>query len=104
MDAVTAISGSGPAYFFYFMDLLAQAGIRQGLSPEAATKLAIATCEGSAALALANQNTSLEQLRKNVTSPGGTTAAALEVFQKDDSLQKLIASAVGAAVKRAQEL
>jgi len=103
MDAVTAISGSGPAYFFAIIECMVNAGVKQGLSQQAATQLAVKTCLGSARLALQSEK-SLTDLRVQVTSPGGTTAAALAVFQKDNALQMLIDSAVGAAVKRAREL
>ncbi len=105
MDAVTAISGSGPAYFFYMMECLVTAGIRHGLTEQAATQLALATCGGSAALATHSIGTAtLADQRGWVTSPGGTTAAALAILQKDKGLQKLISEAVDAAVARAGEL
>jgi pyrroline-5-carboxylate reductase len=103
MDAVTAVSGSGPAYAFLFMDALVQAGIKQGLSEDIAKKLAVETVHGAAELAR-KMPESLEQLRKNVTSPGGTTEAALKVLMKEDAQQKLIDEAVTAAVKRSKEL
>jgi pyrroline-5-carboxylate reductase len=103
MDAVTAISGSGPAYFFYIMECLVKAGVKQGLSEKDATLLAKQTCVGSASYAFQSDE-KLSTLRENVTSPGGTTAAALAVFQKDKALEKLVDSAVSAAVKRAREL
>lgn len=103
MDAVTALSGSGPAYVFLFMDALIAAGVNLGLSKETATQLAVQTVKGSAKLAQKSDD-SLEQLRKNVTSPGGTTEAALRVLMKDDALVKLVKDAATAAVKRAKEL
>lgn len=103
MDAVTAISGSGPAYFFYFMECLTQAGIKQGLSKEDAEMLALATCAGSAELAH-QHHIGFEELRRQVTSPGGTTEAALKVLQHDHALKDLVEKAVAAAVLRAQAL
>lgn len=103
MDAVTALSGSGPAYVFLFLDALAKAGVAAGL-PEAATKtFALETLAGSCELARAGKD-SFEQLRKNVTSPGGTTEAALAVLMKDDAFEKLVREAVLAAKKRSEEL
>lgn len=87
MDAVTAISGSGPAYVFYLIEALAAAGIAQGLSDDLAMKLARATVIGAGALAHNATHESVEQLRVNVTSPGGTTAAALSVLM--DEIQGL---------------
>jgi pyrroline-5-carboxylate reductase len=103
MDAVTAISGSGPAYFFHFMEALIAAGVEQGLTEEEAKLLAVQTCVGSAKLA-SQSDRSLSTLRENVTSPGGTTAAALSVLQNADALKELVSDAVRAAVKRAREL
>lgn len=103
MDAVTAISGSGPAYIFYLIECLVKAGMKQGLSEDAATLLATQTCFGSAYYAFQSDDDAAT-LRENVTSKGGTTAAALAVFQKDKALEKLVANAVTAAVKRAKEL
>jgi pyrroline-5-carboxylate reductase len=103
MDAVTAISGSGPAYAFLFMEALIEAGVEQGLPQDVATQLAIETVHGAAELAR-KTGEPLATLRKNVTSPGGTTQAALEVLMKKDDLKALIAKAVKSAVKRAKEL
>jgi len=103
MDAVTAVSGSGPAYAFLFMESLIEAAIAQGLPEDIAKKLVVETVHGAAELAR-KSGESLEQLRKNVTSPGGTTEAALAVFMKNDALKKLIAEAVRCAVKRSKEL
>jgi pyrroline-5-carboxylate reductase len=103
MDAVTALSGSGPAYVFLFLEALIEAGKAQGLPEEMAKKLAYATVRGSVKLAKKSEN-SLEQLRKNVTSPGGTTEAALNVLMKGDALKELVDEAVAAAVKRSREL
>ena len=104
MDAVTAVSGSGPAYVFHLIETLAQAGVEQGLPARMAMELAQATVAGAGALAI-QSNESAEQLRVNVTSPNGTTQAALEVLMLEGSgLQSLMTSAVAAATKRSQEL
>ncbi|MEE2996583.1 MAG: pyrroline-5-carboxylate reductase [Pseudomonadota bacterium] len=103
IDSVTAVSGSGPAYVFLLIECLARAGEAQGLPPETAEKLARATVAGSGELAQLSDETAGE-LRVNVTSPGGTTAAALEVLMSDDGLDALMRRAVAAATKRAREL
>lgn len=103
MDVVTAVSGSGPAYVFLFMEALVQAGVAQGLPEEMAKKLALYTVRGSAKLAL-KSGESLEQLRKDVTSPGGTTEVALQKFAENSDFRTLIKRAVAAAVKRSREL
>jgi pyrroline-5-carboxylate reductase len=104
IDAVTAVSGSGPAYVFYLVEALALAGERLGLAPAIALTLARATVEGSGALLSSEHDVSAAQLRVNVTSPGGTTAAALEVLMAQDGLQPLLDRALKAAQMRAQEL
>jgi len=104
IDAVTAISGSGPAYVFALTEALAAAGEKLGLSAELAMNLARATVEGSAELMRRSPATPPETLRKNVTSPGGTTAAALAVLQGDRGLDDLMARAAAAARARAREL
>ena len=101
LDAVTAVSGSGPAYFFLLVEVLAAAGVKAGLTGEAAAKLAQATGTGAMALLDAGAQGPAE-LRKQVTSPGGTTAAALEVLQR--GLPELLTEAVLQAQKRAREL
>ena len=101
-DAVTALSGSGPAYFFNFIEAMIKAGVNLGLTEEVATQLAIGTITGSAAM-LQESGIDAATLRKNVTSPNGTTAAALKVFS-DSNLEKIVADAMAAAKKRAQEL
>ena len=101
-DAVTALSGSGPAYFFNFVEELIKGGIALGLSQEIATELAIGTISGSAAM-LQESGLDAATLRKNVTSPNGTTAAALKVFS-DSDLSGIVKDAMSAAQKRAQEL
>lgn len=103
MDAVTAVSGSGPAYVFLLAECLAEAGRAAGLDAELAAQLARATVAGSGAL-LEASDLSAEQLRKNVTSPGGTTAAALEILGGEDGLKKLMTAAVAAATKRGRDL
>lgn len=101
-DAVTAVSGSGPAYFFSFVESMVKSGVKLGLSEEIATKLAIGTIVGSAAM-LQESGIDAATLRKNVTSPNGTTAAALEVFSTK-KLDDIINEAMTAAKKRSQEL
>lgn len=103
MDAVTAVSGSGPAYVFLLIETLAQAGINAGLDVELANHLALTTVVGAGALAQTSQDTP-SVLRENVTSPGGTTAAALEVLMANSGLEQLMTKAVAAAKKRGQEL
>ncbi len=104
MDAVTAVSGSGPAYVFLLIEELAKAGIDQGLPADLAMKLARQTVIGSAALAEAQKDIPVETLRKNVTSPGGTTEAALEILTDPRGLSLLIQKAISAAAKRSEEL
>lgn len=103
MDAVTAVSGSGPAYIFHFIECLTEAGIKAGLSADIAGMLALQTVYGAGALA-AQSTESPAQLRINVTSPNGTTAAALEVLMGDNRLQTLLTEAVEAARTRSAEL
>jgi len=104
MDAVTGLSGSGPAYVFHLIEAMAAAGEAQGLSPALSMKLARATVSGSGELAhLATE--SAEQLRINVTSPGGTTAAGLAVLMAPEGgLTDLMTRAVAAATERGREL
>jgi pyrroline-5-carboxylate reductase len=103
MDAVTAVSGSGPAYIFLLAEELARAGVEAGLPPELATKLARETVAGSGEL-LHRSELASATLRQNVTSPGGTTAAALEVLMGPDGMQPLLTRAVAAATRRSKEL
>jgi pyrroline-5-carboxylate reductase len=103
MDAVTAVSGSGPAYVFLLAEELARAGVEAGLPPELATKLARETVAGSGEL-LHRSDLPSATLRQNVTSPGGTTAAALEVLMGRDGMQSLLTRAVAAATRRSREL
>lgn len=102
LDAVTAISGSGPAYVFYLLRSLAQAGVNLGLPPEQATQLALATFSGATYLA-AQSGEDLALLQAQVTSKGGTTAAALAVFDAAN-LSDIIAQGAKAANDRASEL
>lgn len=104
MDAVTGVSGSGPAYVFHLIETLAAAGEAQGLPAELAMKLAKATVAGAGALAEQSED-SPSQLRVNVTSPNGTTQAALEVLMDDDDgFPALLNRAVAAATNRSKEL
>ncbi|WP_283176303.1 pyrroline-5-carboxylate reductase [Gemmobacter sp. 24YEA27] len=104
IDAVTAVSGSGPAYVFHLIEALAAAGEAEGLSPGVAMKLARATVTGSGELAYRSED-SAEQLRINVTSPGGTTAAALAVLMEPETgFPALLKRAVKAAADRGREL
>ncbi|MES2751772.1 MAG: pyrroline-5-carboxylate reductase [Pseudomonadota bacterium] len=103
MDAVTAVSGSGPAYVFLLAEELARAGIAAGLPAALATRLARETVAGSGEL-LHRSDMESGVLRQNVTSPGGTTAAALEVLMGTDGFQPLLTRAVAAATKRSKEL
>jgi pyrroline-5-carboxylate reductase len=103
MDAVTAVSGSGPAYVFLLAEELARAGVEAGLPAELATKLARETVAGSGEL-LRRSELASATLRQNVTSPGGTTAAALEVLMAADGMQQLMIRAIAAATKRSKEL
>ncbi len=103
IDAVTAVSGSGPAYVFHLVECLAEAGVAAGLPADLARRLARATVSGSGQL-LAISELDAGQLRSNVTSPGGTTAAALEVLMGEGGLAPLMRDAVAAARRRAGEL
>jgi len=103
LDPVTAVSGSGPAYVFLLIETLAQAGVAAGLEPGLAEKLARATVTGSGELAHQSSD-SAATLRENVTSPGGTTAAALDVLMAADGLLQLMTRAVDAATRRSREL
>lgn len=104
IDAVTGVSGSGPAYVFHLVEALARAGVAEGLPPELAMTLARATVEGAGELLHRQPEFSPETLRKDVTSPNGTTAAALAVLMADDGLGPLIGKTVAAAAARAREL
>ena len=103
MDAVTAVSGSGPAYVFLLAEALARAGVAAGLPQALADQLARATVAGSGEL-LHRSALDAATLRANVTSPGGTTAAALDVLMGADGLQPILTRAVAAATRRGREL
>jgi len=103
IDAVTAVSGSGPAYVFLLAESLARAGAAAGLPADLAARLARATVSGSGEL-LHRSPLDAATLRQNVTSPGGTTAAALGVLMAGDGLDPLMEKAVAAATKRSREL
>lgn len=103
IHSVTAVSGSGPAYLFLMAEALTEAGVAEGLPRAQAEKFARATVAGAGAL-LAADKSSASALREAVTSPGGTTAAALSVLMADDGLAQLMKRAVKAAKKRAEEL
>ena len=102
LDAVTAMSGSGPAYFFYFIDAMVQGGIQLGLDPRVATQLAVETANGAAKLIL-EQGETPEVLIKKVASPGGTTQAALSVFESKN-IKSSIIDGILAAANRSVEL
>jgi pyrroline-5-carboxylate reductase len=102
MDAVTALSGSGPAYVFLFMEALQAAGEELGLDPETSFRLAAQTLKGAAAM-IDKREESPQRLREKVTSPGGTTAAALKTFN-DNDFQGLVLKAMTAARDRSMEL
>lgn len=102
LDVVTGLSGSGPAYVFLFIDALIQGGVAQGLSPEQARTLALATVNGATQLASLSHE-SLTVLRERVTSKGGTTAAAVDVLQRQQ-FSTIVQSAMQAAADRAAEL
>ena len=104
IDALTAVSGSGPAYVFLLAECLAKAGVAAGLPPDVAARLARATVEGAGELMARQPAMNTVQLREAVTSPGGTTAAALDVLRAGDGLGPLLAKAVAAAKRRAGEL
>lgn len=103
MDAVTALSGSGPAYIFLLAECMARAGVAAGLPKELATRLARETVAGSAEL-LHRSNLDAATLRQNVTSPGGTTAAALEVLMGPGGFDQLLTQAIAAATRRSRDL
>jgi pyrroline-5-carboxylate reductase len=103
MDAVTALSGSGPAYVFLLAEAMARAGTAAGLPGALAATLARATVAGSGEL-LHRSPLDAAKLRQNVTSPGGTTAAALDVLMGKDGLEPLMTAAIAAATRRSREL
>ena len=103
LDAVTAVSGSGPAYVFLLVEAMAAAGVKAGLPADLAMRLARATVAGSGEL-LRRSAEPAAQLRQNVTSPGGTTAEALKVLMADAGVQALFDRAIAAATRRSREL
>lgn len=103
LDTVTGLSGSGPAYVFYLIEALAKAGIDAGLDSDMAMRLARQTVVGSAALADADADITASQLRENVTSPNGTTAAGLSILM-DGKFQQVVSETVAAAAARSREL
>ena len=103
IDSVTAVSGSGPAYVFLLVEALAKAAVGVGLPPETALILARKTVEGAGAL-LAARSENADELRRAVTSPGGTTEAALKILMSERGLEPLLRAAVAAATARGQEL
>ena len=102
LDPVTGLSGSGPAYLFLLAEAMTAAGVQQGLTPHIADALTRQTLLGAASL-LSTSDDSPAQLRSNVTSPGGTTAAAIEIMQQND-LEGIVKSAIAAATERSREL
>lgn len=105
MDTVTALSGSGPAYFFFMMEEMVKAGMELGLDGDTAKRLTLQTALGAAKLAVYadKDGESLEQLRRKVTSPGGTTEAAIKIFN-DDQLGAIVVLAMEKAKERSKEL
>ena len=103
LDPITAVSGSGPAYVFLLIEVMAAAGVKAGLPEELSMRLARETVSGAGELARLSEE-SASQLRTNVTSPGGTTAAALEILMSLDGIQPVFDRAIDAASKRSREL
>ena len=103
MDAVTAVSGCGPAYVFAFIEALVRAGVAAGLSEDLSRRLALATAAGSSRMALESDETA-EELRRRVATPGGATSAAMKVLLEGDRLDGLLRESVEAAKKRSKEL
>jgi pyrroline-5-carboxylate reductase len=103
MDAITAVSGSGPAYVFLLAEAMTRAGIAAGLPPDLAARLARETVAGAGEL-LHRSDLDAAALRKNVTSPGGTTAAALDVLMGPGGFDELLNRAIAAATRRSREL
>ena len=103
LDAVTALAGSGPAFVYRFIDALAAGGVALGLDPEQAQRLALTMVEGAAALA-AGADEAPDELARRVTSPGGTTAAGLQVLDRDAALARLVSATLRAARDRGAQL
>lgn len=104
MDAVTGVSGSGPAYVFHFIEALTEAAEAEGLPLDICDKLARQTVYGAAALAVSDEKISAARLRENVTSPGGTTEKGLKVLMDKDVLKLLVKNAVHAATEKSRHL
>jgi pyrroline-5-carboxylate reductase len=104
MNMVTAVSGSGPAYVFHMVECMAAAGVRGGLGEETAMQLARQTLIGAARLMAVEADVPAAELRRRVTSPGGTTAAALDVLMAKDGLADLMVQAIEAARRRGEDL
>ena len=104
MHAITAISGSGPAYYYLFTECLSAIAVKHGLKKELAEILSTQTFIGSSALMENSPNIGVVEHRENVTSPGGTTEAALKIFMNNDKLKLLIDEAVGMAIERSKSL
>ncbi|MBV9244182.1 MAG: pyrroline-5-carboxylate reductase [Methylobacteriaceae bacterium] len=104
IDPLTAVSGSGPAYVFHLAECMAAAGEAMGLPPDLAARLARSTIEGAGELMFRSPDVPVATLRQNVTSPGGTTAAALDVLMSEHGLGRLMRAAIAAATRRAAEL
>lgn len=102
LDAITALSGSGPAYFFLFMEAMVDAGVALGLERECATAMAQQTALGAARMAI-ESDVDLVELRRRVTSPAGTTERAIASFEQD-GLRTVVARAMQAATQRAAEM
>ena len=102
LDAITALSGSGPAYFFLFMEAMIDAGVQLGLDRTTATSMTLQTALGATQMALAG-DVDLVELRRRVTSPGGTTERAIQRFE-DGGLRNLVNDALQAAADRAAEM
>ncbi len=102
MDVVTAVSGSGPAYFYLLTEALRNAGSQMGLPADVAAYLALHTAHGAGVM-VAETGVDVAKLRQQVTSPGGTTQAALEAL-RDGEFERLVMDAVGAAIRRSREL
>jgi pyrroline-5-carboxylate reductase len=102
LDAVTAVSGSGPAYFFLLIEAMTAAGVKLGLPAETAARLTLQTALGAAHMAI-NSDVDAAELRRRVTSPNGTTEAAIKSFQAD-GFEALVEKALSAAAHRSAEL
>ena len=102
LDAITALSGSGPAYFFLFMEAMIDTACEMGLDRQTATAMTLQTALGAARMAL-ESDVDLVELRRRVTSPGGTTERAVQSFE-DNGLRSIVADALGAAARRAAEM